>query len=85
MVRNVNLNVNVDSFLTLSCELVGRLPNIKSCNGSINQWIDRWIDLSMDGLIDGLMYQLIGGPVEDRESYRVCVYKIESEEHFSRH
>ena len=31
MVRNVNVNVNVEvgSFLTLSCELVGRLPNLK--------------------------------------------------------
>ena len=29
MVRNVNLNVNVDSCFTISCELVGRLPNLK--------------------------------------------------------
>ena len=29
MVRNVNVNVNVDLCFTLSCELVGRLPNLK--------------------------------------------------------
>ena len=29
MVRNVNVNVKVDSCFTLSCELFGRLPNIK--------------------------------------------------------
>ena len=29
MVRNVNVNVKVDSCFTLSCELVGRLPNLK--------------------------------------------------------
>ena len=29
MVRNVNVNVNVDFCFTLSCELVGRLPNLK--------------------------------------------------------
>ena len=26
---HVNVNVNVDSCFTLSCELVGRLPNLK--------------------------------------------------------
>ena len=29
MVRNVNVNVNIDLCFTLSCELVERLPNIK--------------------------------------------------------
>ena len=29
MVRNVNVDVNVDSCFTLSCEPVGRLPNLK--------------------------------------------------------
>ena len=64
-------------------------------DGSINRWIDRWMDLSMEGFIDGLMDrwiygsmvrwfdgsmdELIGGPVEGRQSQRVCVYEIESE------
>ena len=39
--------------------------------------MDRWIDGSMD--------QYIGGHVEGRESQRECVYKMESEEHFSRY
>ena len=34
----------------------------------------------MDQWIDGSMDQLIGGPVEDRESYRECVYEKESED-----
>ena len=29
IVRNVNVNVKVDSCFSLSCELVGRLPNLK--------------------------------------------------------
>ena len=29
MVLNINVNVKVDSCFTLSCELVGRLPNLK--------------------------------------------------------
>ena len=29
MVHNVNVNVKVDSCFTLSCEIVGRLPNLK--------------------------------------------------------
>ena len=29
MVCNVNVNVKVDYCFTISCELVGRLPNIK--------------------------------------------------------
>ena len=29
MERNVNVNVNVDLCCTLSCELFGRLPNLK--------------------------------------------------------
>ena len=29
MVHNVNVNINVDFYFTLSCELVGRLPNLK--------------------------------------------------------
>ena len=29
MVCNVNVNVKVDSCFTLSCELFGRLPNLK--------------------------------------------------------
>ena len=29
MVGNVNVNVKVDSCFTLSCELAGRLPNLK--------------------------------------------------------
>ena len=29
MVRNINVNVSVDSCFILSCELVGRLPNLK--------------------------------------------------------
>ena len=29
MMLNVNVKVNVDMFFTLSCELVGRLPNLK--------------------------------------------------------
>ena len=28
MVRNVNVNVKIDYFFTISCELVGRLPNL---------------------------------------------------------
>ena len=34
----------------------------------------------MDRWFDGLMDQLIGGPVEGRESQRECVYEIESED-----
>ena len=30
IVRNVNVNVKVNSCFTLSCELVGRLPNLMS-------------------------------------------------------
>ena len=29
IVHNVNVNVKIDSCFTLSCELVGRLPNLK--------------------------------------------------------
>ena len=29
MIRNVNVNLKVDSCFTLSCELVWRLPNLK--------------------------------------------------------
>ena len=46
-------------------------------NLSMDRCIDRWIDGSMD--------QLIGCPVEDRESKKECVYEIESEEFFSRY
>ena len=31
MVHNVNVNVKFDSCFNLSCELVGRLPNLKRC------------------------------------------------------
>ena len=44
----------------------------RSIDGLTNGSIDRWLD--------GLMDQLIGGHVEGRESYRECVYEIESED-----
>ena len=42
MVRNVNVNINVDLCLTLSCELVGRLPNIKRWKLSTAHMPGRW-------------------------------------------
>ena len=38
----------------------------------------RWFDGSMVRWFDSSMDQLIGGPLEVRESYRECVYELES-------
>ena len=54
----------------------------------MDRWIDQSMDWPMDRLIDwcidrwmdGWMDKLIGGPVEGRESYRECVYEIESKD-----
>ena len=42
MVHNVNVNVNVDSCFTLSCELVGILPNLKRWKLSTAHITGRW-------------------------------------------
>ena len=42
MVRNVNVNVNVDSCFTLSCKLARRLPNIKRWKLSTAHMSGRW-------------------------------------------
>ena len=42
--------------------------------------MDQFIDRCIDRWIDGSMDKLIGGPEEGRESYRECLYEIESED-----
>ena len=42
IVRNVNVNVKIDSCFTLFCELVGRLPNLKRWKWSTAHMTGRW-------------------------------------------